>query len=286
MGEIKHYLGMDINYQRTNGVVKLSQAKAIDGILARFGMQDCKAMNTPMENKLILQPHDGDTATITTAPYRQIIGCLMYIMLCTRPDIAYPVGVLSKFLAAPTNEHWFAAKRILRYLKGAKELKLSYSASGTELALVAYCDADWASSYDRKSSTGMAIFLDGNLVSYSSKKQSTIALSTTEAEIIVATETMRELLWLRQLLISCEYNTNVPILYCDSQPAIAIAHNTGFSARTKHFDVKYKFLAECIIAKDVTMQYIPTGEMLADALTKSLPRIAFNRIMEKLCMRE
>lgn len=226
-----------------------------------------------MQNKLILQPHDGDTATIPSVPYRQIIGCLMYIMLCTRPDIAYPVRVLSKFLAASTNDHWVAAKRILCYLKGAKELKLTYGANESELSLVAYCDADWASSYDRKSTTGMVIFLGGNLVSYYSKKKSTIALSTTEAEIIAAMETMRELLWLRQLLISCEYITGIPILYCDSQPAIAIAHNSGYSGRTKHLDVELRFLAES--AKEVCIQYIPTDQMLADALTKSLPRIAF-----------
>lgn len=96
MGEIKHYLGIDIEYHRENGTVKMSQAKAIEGVLARFRMQDCKALNTPMETKIILEPHDGDGATITEAPYRQIIGCLMYIMLCTRPDIAYPVCVLDK----------------------------------------------------------------------------------------------------------------------------------------------------------------------------------------------
>lgn len=165
-------------------------------------------------------------------------------------------------------------------------MKLNYRARESDLSLVAYCDADWASSYDRKSTTGMVIFLGGNLVSYSSKKQATIALSTTEAEIISATETMRELLWLRQLMTSFECTIDTPTLYCDSQPAIAIANNTGYSGRTKHLDVKYKFLAECVEAKDVVITYVPTNEMLADVLTKSLPRVPFERIVGKLGMGE
>lgn len=154
-----------------------------------------------MEHKLILKPHVEGKSTMTKSPYRQLIGSMMYFMICTRPDIAFAVGVLSKFTSSATDEHYTSAKRVLRYLQATKDLKLGCNRD-EQLDLVAYSDADWASSYDRRSTTGYLIYVGGNLVSWLSKKQSTFALSSTEAEIIAATETMRELLWIQNLLLS------------------------------------------------------------------------------------
>ena len=130
--------------------------------------------------------------------------------------------------------------------------------------LVCYTDADWASSHDRKSTSGFLIYYGNNLVSWSSKKQTTVALSSTEAEIVAATEAVRELIWIRQLIVSFGIVVDTPTLYCDSQPAIYIAHATGFNARSKHLDVKYKFLAQCVYNDDVNITYVSTNDMYAD----------------------
>lgn len=283
LGMIKSYLAIDIDYRREEGTVILSQGHAVRDVLRKFHMEKCKPSNTPMEAKLILKPQvDGET-TVTSAPYRQLIGCIMYLMLCTRPDISFCIGVLSKFSSAPTEQHWTSAKRVLRYLQSTKDKKLKYRTS-EKLKLIAYTDADWASSYDRKSTTGFLIYVGDNLVSWSSKKQSTVALSTTEAEIIAATETMREVLWIRQLLLSFNIEVEVPILYCDSQPAIAIAHTTGYHARSKHLDVKYKFLAQCVEYSDIELVYKATRDMIADVMTKSLPRSTFENFVDNMGM--
>ena len=280
MGIIKHYLGMDIEYNRDEGIVRLSQTEAINGILRRFRMEECKPALTPMETKLMLNPRT-EHEDIADVPYRQIIGCLMYVMLCTRPDISYSIGVLSKFLEQPTKMHWTSAKRILRYLKGTKDYKLCYRRNDST-SMFACCDADWASSFDRKSTTGFAIFVNGNFVSWSSKKQSTVALSSTEAEIIAATETVREIIWIRQLLSSFGIKVSTPTLFCDSQPAIAIANSYGYNGRTKHMDVKYKFLGQCVSKDEILLTYKPTDEMVADLLTKALPRTHFEILLHEM----
>ena len=148
---------------------------------------NCKGVETPMEYNSVLESHIEDSTEVYDCLYRQLIGCLMYIMLCTRPDTSFYVGVLSKFLEKPTALHWRAAKRVLRYLQNTLHLKLEYCACSNP-KLVGYSDADWASSHDRKSTTGYLIFVGNNLVSWSSKKQGTVALSSTEAEIVAATE--------------------------------------------------------------------------------------------------
>lgn len=211
MGIIKHYLDMDIHYLREEGKVVMSQSHFVSEILDRFSMSSCKPAKTPMESKVILRPHiDGET-TIMQAPYRRLVGSVMYLMLCTRPEISFSVGVLSKFISSPTSVHWTSAKRLLRFLRGTSKSNLVFR-SAKELNIVAYCDADWASSHDRKSTTGYLIYVGGNLVSWKSKKQSTVALSSTEAEIISATETTREILWIESILISFGLNREVPAL--------------------------------------------------------------------------
>lgn len=208
-------------------------------------MQDCKPSNTPMEAKLILQPHCDSENDLTNAPFRQLVGSVMYLMLCTQPDLSYAISVLSKFLSMPTDEHWKSAKRILRYLQATPGKNLVFHCAN-ELPIMAYCDANRASSNDRKSTSGYAIYVGSNLVSWSSKRQSVVALSSTEAEIIAATETMREILWIRNVLSSFGFTVDTLTLYCDSQPAIAIAHTGGYNGRSKHMDVKYRFLSDCV----------------------------------------
>lgn len=283
LGVMKHYLGIDINYEREKGAVTLSQRHFIDEVLKRFSMSQCKSSSTPMEAKSMQQPHiDGDS-TLSDKPYRKLIGSVMYILLCTRPDISFPVGVLSKFLQSPTNTHWTSAKRILRYLQGTISMSLLFK-RGNNLSIVGYCDADWASASDRKSTTGYCIFVGGNLVSWKSKKQSVVALSSTESEIIAATETMRELLWIRNIVTGFDIEVGTPKLFCDSQPAIAIANTGALNGRSKHMDVKYAFMTDMVSTSQIYLHYIPTADNIADTFTKPLSRSHFETLRRHLCL--
>lgn len=285
LGILKHYLGIDISYDRQRGSVAMCQSHLVLNILRRFDMESCKPSNTPMEAKLALQPHVESKTNLTSAPYRQLIGSIMYLMLCTRPELSFSIGSLSKFLSQATDDHWKNAKRVLRYLKGTANKKLIYR-NANELPIMAYCDADWASAFDRKSTSGYVIFLGGNLISWASKKQTVIALSSTEAEIIAAAEAMREILWVRNILSSFGITVPTPVLYCDSQPAIFIANNGGFNGRSKHMDLKYKFFSECVSSKDVKLVYISTSDNVADTLTKSLPQAPFNNFSTLMGLRD
>lgn len=259
----------------------------VQEILKKFGMEKYKSLPTPMETKSYLQTHiEGDTKLSDTA-YRQLVGSVMYLVLCTRPDISFSTGALSKFLSDLTDAHWTSAIRLLRFLQGTIDMKLLFSRSAG-FDIVAYCDADWASSYDRKSTTGYLIYIGNNLVMWKSKKQSTIALSSTEAEFIAATETIREIIWVRNFTDSFRIEINRPNLYCDTQPAIAIANSTGYHGRSKHMDVKYKFLSQCLSADSIHLVYVSTSDNIAGTLTKSLPRSSIEKFVNDMnlsCLR-
>jgi hypothetical protein len=164
-------------------------------------------------------------------------------------------------------------KRILRYLKGTKDYRLRLGGT-TEVSLTGYCDADWAGDVDERKSTTGYVFLIGNgVVSWKSKRQPTPALSTAEAEYQAATSATQEALWMRQLLSELGFllPTATP-LYSDNQGAIALARNPTSHSRTKHIDIKHHFIRHSIEAGDIDMRYCPTQEMVADVLTKGLPR--------------
>ena len=205
-------------------------------------------------------------------PYREAVGSLMYASLGTRPDITYAVTVLSKFSSNAGLAHWNALKRVFAYLQGTKDLWLSYGNSNTEL--LGYADADGSMHEDRKAISGYAFMLFGGAVSWSSKKQEIVALSTTEAEYVAATHATKELLWLRSLITEIfEFMTNkdTRTLYSDNQSAIALTKDHQFHARTKHIDIRFHFIRWVISEGKLKLIYCPTEDMIADTLTKALP---------------
>lgn len=207
----------------------------------------------------------------------------MCLMLCTRPDIAYTTVLLSKFISQPRNEHWSAAKRILRYLGGTANTKLVFNTEN-EIDITAYCNTDWASSHDRKSTTGYLFYVGGNLVSWKSKKQSAVPLSSTESEIIAASETVREIMWIRNILSGFAIELATPASFCDSQPAIVIIYTGNTSARNKQTYVKNKFLSQFVTENKTSISYITATHHIADLLTKSLSSTKFNSFASKLCL--
>lgn len=276
LGPAHHILGMRLC--RQNGEITLDQSSYIKKVLKRFQMSDCKPARTPMETGLKLVK---STTKDCTHDYRGLIGCLMYIAICSRPDIAYAVSSLSQFNETYDETHWKAAKRVLRYLKGTINYCLTFQKSG--LDIVAYADADYASNeVDRRSCTGFVFKLGNSTISWESRKQRTVALSSTEAEYMSLSDACKEALFLRKFLFEI-YGVQYSItLHNDNQSALKLCTNSMYHARTKHIDVRHHFIREIVDEGTVTLKYLPTDQMVADVLTKPLPKEKHDKFVSHL----
>lgn len=281
MMEVKYFLGINIERDIDNGVMKLSQKQYLVNVLNKFNMQDCKSTSTPLEQHLKLENVDENQLD---KPYRELIGCLMYVMLTSRPDLSMAVGYFSRFQGCASVEHWNYLKRVLRYIKGTLDLKLVYTTQQMSSMLVGYVDADWANDVnDRKSITGYVIQVFGSTVSWLSRKQSTVSLSSTEAEYIALCYAACEIIWLQQFLIEIGMNLEFPtIVYEDNQACIRIAEEPREHKRMKHIDTKYNFIREKIQEGKIQMRYVSTNDQLADIMTKGLPSEVFEKFVEML----
>lgn len=277
LGQISNFLG--IQFEQKEGEIKMSQEKYIAKMLERFGMSDCKPRATPNELKMECNKNVEENNTELENPkdYREIVGSLIYAMTCTRPDISWVVSKLSQSLAKPTVQDLVAAKHVLRYLKGTSHYELCFKKSDEALSLTAFSDSDWASSVeDRRSTTGYCFSLtkQGPAISWKSKKQPTVALSTCEAEYIGLANTTQESLYLMQLMNDLDSNVyNCTTIYGDNQGAIALSKNPVHRSRCKHIDVKYHFIRDVLKAGRINIKYCPTETMVADILTKSVTKV-------------
>ncbi|GAB4822219.1 hypothetical protein N2152v2_009265 [Parachlorella kessleri] len=269
LGPAASFLGMSIHRDRTARTLSLAQGRLTKDLLEEYGLGDCKPLSTPLSaaTKLTKEGELLDTSTFT---YSQLIGSLMYLSVCTRPDLAQAVGALARHMAKPTTEHWTAAKGVLRYLSGTVNYGITFG--GQKLKLEAYCDADYAGDIDtRRSTTGYVFILGGGAISWSSRLQPTVAVSTTEAEYMAAAYAIKEALWLRTLLTEVGLEQGTITICADNQSAIKLLKNPVFTMRSKHSDVIYHFARERVIRKDITFKYVSTDKMVADGLTKPLP---------------
>ena len=289
LGELHWMLGIEVKRDRASGTIHLSQRSYIDSILRRFGFEDTKPVSTPFDTqvRLTLEQAPADAAEFAImrdVPYREAVGALNWAALATRPDIAFAVSTVARFSANPGTAHWTAVKRIFRYLAGTRDLWLSYGES--RRALVGYADADGSMTEDRRAITGYAFLIDGGAVSWSSKKQEIVSLSTTESEYVAATHGMKEALWLRNLLAEVfEPLADATTLFSDNQSAIALTRDHQFHARTKHIDVRYHFIRWVVENGTLRLVYCPTADMVADALTKALPSPKVKHFAECLGLR-
>ena len=272
LGQLEWFLGIEICQQ--NGYITMGQSMYVNKLLNRYDMQDCRELHVIGDNSLL--NNDVSNYLPDNKQYRSLIGSLIYLMVCTRPDICYIVSKLSCFLEKPTENNWLMAKNILRYLKYTKDYKLTFSKNEciADRTLRGYCDASWASgSDDRRSVTGYCFVVNpgGCTISWKSRKQPTVALSTTEAEYMALTEATKEALYLRSLLsdIDEQYNMSRPVvLYEDNQGAMALVKNPVFHNRTKHIDVRFHFIREHFTSGHIDLEYVCTENMVADCLTK------------------
>jgi transposase InsO family protein len=295
LGESKWILGMRITRDWAAGTIMLDQEVYVTTMLERFGFDQCRVVSTPEETG-----HDQGENAALDAPvdhqlFMEIVGSLMYAAISTRPDIAHAVNKLSRSLQKPSRRDMLAAERVLRYLAGTKDMGLMFgsrnavgeAAAQAPISVSGFADADWANdSVDRKSITGWVAMINGDPVSWASKKQRTVSLSTCEAELYAGAAAMQELLWLRGLLDELGLAPAAgTLLHGDNQSAIAVSKHGVRSERTKHVDVKYHFITETVERGDVLLQWIPTTKQLADILTKGLGRQLFERFRSELMTR-
>ena len=216
--------------------------------------------------------------------YRSLVGCLRYLT-CTRPDILYGVGLVSRFMEEPKETHWKAAKRILRYLQGTLSHGLFYSHSN-DFNLIGFSDSDWGGDCDdRKSTSGFAFFVGDTAFSWMSKKQPIVTLSTCEAEYVVASTCVSHAIWLRNLLKEMKLEQNGATKICvDNKSAIALGKNPVFHQRSKHIDVRFHSIREHVRNKEVELEYVKTQDQVADIFTKPLGTELFNKFKIELGM--
>ena len=230
-------------------------------------------MSTPLGSQFKLSNRDSpkndvERRAMESIPYASAIGSVMYAMICTRPDIAHAVGVVSRFMSNPGKLHWEGVKWILRYLKGTADRVLCFE--GKELVLNGFVDADLAGSdLDRRRSTSGYVFTyGGTAVSWTSKLQKIVALSTTEAEYVAVTEASKEMVWLQSFLVELGKKHVKCVLYSDSQSAIHLAKNPAFHSRTKHIELKYHFIRSLLDKGVIQLEKIQGAKNPADMLTK------------------
>jgi len=271
-------LGLQIK-QTSNGTM-IHQHKYILELLKRFGMDSSKPMTTPISPSTKLVAEDG-SESVSEKMYRGIIGSLLYLT-ASRPDIVFSVGLCARFQVSPKESHLKAAKRILRYLKHTPDFCLWYP-KDCSFDLVGYTDADYAGFLvDRKSTSGMAHFLGPCLVSWGTRKQHSVALSTAEAEYVAAASCCAQVLWIKQQLKDFNVDMETVPILCDNTSAINISKNPCQHKRTKHIDIRHHFLRDSVEKGMISMKFCPTDEQIADIFTKALSRESFEKIRLEL----
>ncbi|KAG6470071.1 hypothetical protein ZIOFF_071123 [Zingiber officinale] len=284
LGLLSYYLGIEVEQQKSR--ILLRQSTYAKKILSQFKMADCNATKHPMEPKKQLHK-DLEGTPVDATEYKRVIGCLRYL-LHTRPDLSYPVGMASRYMERPRTMHHKVVKQILRYLKGTIHFGLTYIKGPQEISIFGYSDSDLAGDLDgRKSTSGMTFYFNESLVSWNSQKQKTVALSSCEVEFMAATTATCHALWLRSLTSELTGEKTKPVtLFVDNKYAIALMKNPVFHGRSKHIDIRFHFIRECVENGQIVVEFINTGEQRADVLTKALPGVKLAVMRQLLGVRD
>jgi transposase InsO family protein len=297
MGESKWILGMRIARDRKAGTLTLDQELYLTKALEKYGFAQCRTAPTP---EIVGAAHQEQTPEMMKPTdkqrYMEIVGTLMYAAISTRPDITHAVYYLAAWMLDPRAMHMAAAERVLRYIASTLSLGLVFGSRNggvigdsrghtqVQVDVCAYADADWANNKDdRRSVTGWVAKINGDPVSWSSKKQRTVALSTCEAELYAGAAAIQEVLWLRGIVKELGLRTELgSVIRGDNQSALAVSKNGIKGERTKHVDVKYHFVTETVDRGDVQLKWVPSSEQHADIFTKALPVPVFERLRDEL----
>ena len=281
LGECEFILGMRVTRDRAADLITVDSQIHIDKTLLQFGMSDCKPAPTPASlDKLIPTPADEE-GLIDVTLFQSMVGALNYLAHSTRPDISHAVNGVARFASKPSPQHVTAVKRIFRYLAGTSKLGLVYSRDPNEssVSVNSWADADWAGDTgDRKSTTGYVVKIGNNTVSWATKKQTTVALSTAEAEYMAIAAVLQEVIWIKSILCEILGQNSVsqtPIVYTDNQAARSISRDDAFHQRTKHIDIKHHFIRQHVRDGTALVTWTPSSKQTSDILTKPLGSVKF-----------
>lgn len=277
LGEVSNYLGIRIT--KKDQFYFLDQENYINSIISEFGLSDAKESETPMDVSFLKATNEDYLPN--NNQYRQAIGSLLYVAVNTRPDISAAVTILAQRVEKPTQRDWLEVKRIIKYLKhtATHQLQLGFI-NNTDL--IGYADADWGEDRESRKSNSGFVFLFGGPIYWTCRKQSCVALSSTEAEFIALAEASKECIWLRNILIEFGVNVEKPTqIFEDNQSCIKLTESEKFNMRSKHIDIKAHNIQDLIQKEAITLKYIPSDDNIADLLTKPLPKAKFNDLKAK-----
>ncbi|EMD35853.1 hypothetical protein CERSUDRAFT_124463 [Gelatoporia subvermispora B] len=287
-------MGFELFDDRKQGTISISHEKYIISILRRFKMEDCTPEVIPMRPSYVLTKDDGpknaqEADDMKRRPYRELLGALTWISVISRPDISFAVNNLAQFNADPGPKHWRAAKRILQYLTGTRDYRLVLGGDDADThtfdTLAGYSDSDWARNIDdRRSVSGYVFKIGKATVAWSSKKQTTVAASSTEGGYMALSFAAKQGLWMRRLLteMGCPHERAPTTIRGDNQGSIDLTKDARHHARTKHIDVHHHFVRERVSDGTFVVEHQPSRQLVADILTKPLEREDFERLRDSL----
>jgi hypothetical protein len=283
LGLLSYYLGLEVK-QRKGGITVGQSAYALK-LVDRIGLTGCNACAAPLEPRLKLSKK-SESPLVNATEYRSMVGSLRYLVN-TRPDLVFAVGLVSRFLEEPHEEHWAAVKHIMRYVAGTVDYGLCYrikGKGGDQVQLLGFSDSDFAGDVDdRKSTTGVLYCLGDSPITWHSSKQKVVAPSTCEAEYVAAGSGACQGVWLARLLkelVGSELRA--PVLKVDNKSAIDLSKNPVHHDRSKHIEVKYHYIRECVEGGKIVLEQISTRDQLADIMTKPLGRVLFQELHDRV----
>ena len=280
LGSLSSYLGIEVKQGKK--FIFLSQMAYAQKLLQHAKLGECNVATTPLEARAQFINEEG-RSTVNSTIYCSLIGSLRYLTH-TRPDILFSVGILSRYMENPNQEHYNGVKRVLRYVKGTEDYGLLYKKGDLKGELIGYSDSDFAGDcHDRKSTSGHIFFFSGMAVSWSSQKQSIVALSSCEAEYITAITATCQAVWMNQLIRELMNNKESKVkVMVVNQSAITLSKNPVHHNCTKHIDTRYHFIRECVEDKKIEITFIRTEDQLADIFTKALGRLKFKEMRGRI----
>ena len=274
LGEPTKIVGIEIT--QTDDSITISQKLYIKSILEREGLSGINSVTTPLDPNVKLEPNPDGNEGNRSNSFARLLGELQFLANGTRPDIAFAVNRLASYTANPSLQHVTALKRILRYLSGTKDLGITYSKTSTnpqDNSFYGFADAAFANHDDHKSTSGYVFLAAGGAITWKSKKQTSIALSSTEAEYVALSEAAREACWLRNFYEELGYPQEFPItIKGDNEGSIAMAKNQQFHSRSKHIAIRWHWVRELVEQELIKIESCRDPQQTADILTKALPR--------------
>jgi len=280
IGDVKQILGMIV--ERHSGYIYVHQQIYIEKLLQTHNLIQCRTSDHPGDQNIQII---DNAASVDNHAYRSVVGALSFLSQYTRPDITHSVNMTARFMNAPTLSHMRAAMKIVRYLASTTRFGLNYINNNTQqITINAYCDADWGGDKnDSKSTTGYCVYVNANLISWSTKKQQTVALSTAEAELMAVVEVEKETAWTKMMIESMGMKVNLPIkIKSDNQSAVKITVNDIDHDRIKHFRIRFHYIRDLIDSKEIEVEWCTSQQQIADIFTKTLTAQPFIRQRDRL----